>query len=177
MHTRERQREQLAMAGIACFPAPDLSFLTDAPAPAQLEAPYAMLVPGAAPHRLAKRWPVGRFAALAEALRARGIASVVVGIAAERALAAAIPGALDLTGRTDLFGLAAVARGAALAIGNDTGPMHVAAALGCRTVVLFSADSDPALTAPRGPAGEWPVVLRVPDLRDLPVEKVVAALP
>ena len=35
----------------------------------------------------------------------------------------------------------------------------------------------PALTAPRGPGGAWPTVLRVPDLADLPAERVAAALP
>ena len=39
-----------------------------------------------------------------------------------------------------------------IAIGNDTGPMHLIAAAGCPSVVLFSRDSDPALCAPRGPA-------------------------
>jgi ADP-heptose:LPS heptosyltransferase len=82
-----------------------------------------------------------------------------------------------LTGCTDLFGVAALAARAAFAVGNDTGPMHVAATVGCRCVVLFSADSDPALTAPRGPGGSWPEVLRVPDLSALPVERVTAALP
>ena len=55
--------------------------------------------------------------------------------------------------------------------------MHLAAAVGCPCVVLFSADSDPALTAPRGPTARWPTVLRVADLADLPVERVAAALP
>ncbi len=49
--------------------------------------------------------------------------------------------------------------------------MHLAAAVGCPCVVLFSADSDPALTAPRGPGGTLAAVLRVPDLADLPVDK------
>jgi hypothetical protein len=42
-------------------------------------------------------------------------------------------------------------------------------------VVLFSIASDPALTAPRGPGGSWPVLLSVDDLSDLPVGDVVAA--
>jgi len=61
-------------------------------------------------------------------------------------------------------------------VGNDTGPMHIAAAAGARCVVLFSGESDPDLTAPRGPGGEWPVVLRAPVLADLPMERVAAAL-
>jgi ADP-heptose:LPS heptosyltransferase len=174
MHTLERQREQLAMAGIATFPPPDLSWL----AGARFDLPrhYALLVPGAAPHRPAKRWPVDRFAALADILAGRGIAPVVLGSAAEAALAAAIPAAIDLTGRTSIADIATLGRGAALAVGNDTGPMHLAAAVGCRCVVLFSAASDPALTAPRGPGGAWPTVLCAPDLADLPVARVAEAL-
>lgn len=175
MHTLERQREQLAMAGVTTFPEPDLSWL--AGQDFDLPRPYALLIPGAAPHRPAKRWPAGRFAELAAMLRARGITPVVLGGAHESPLAAAIQQAIDLTGRTTLADIATLARGAAFAVGNDTGPMHLATAVGCRCVVLFSADSDPALTAPRGPGGAWPTVLRVADLADLPVGRVAASLP
>jgi ADP-heptose:LPS heptosyltransferase len=187
MHTLERQREQLAMAGIAAFPAPDLEWLGPR-GTLSLSTPLSasggeegkrlgLLVPGASPHRPAKRWPAAGFAELAATLTARGVMPLVLGSAAEAPLAAAIPGAIDLTGRTSLFDIAAIARRAALAVGNDTGPMHLIAAMGCAAVVLFSADSDPALTAPRGPGGTWPNVLRVPDLADLPPSRVAAALP
>ncbi len=175
MHTLERQREQLAMAGITAFPDPDLSWL--AGQDFGLPRPYALLIPGAAPHRPAKRWPAERFAELAAMLRARGITPVVLGSAHESPLAAAIPAAIDLTGRTTLADIATLARWAAFAVGNDTGPMHLIAAVGCPAVVLFSAASDPALTAPRGPGGAWPTVLRVADLADLPAGRVAAALP
>ncbi len=175
MHTLERQRDQLAAAGITAFPPPDLSWL--AGRAFDLPTPYALLVPGAAPHRPEKRWPAGHFAALAATLKQRGVTPVVLGSAAEAKLAAAIPAATDLTGRTSLADIATLARGAAFAVGNDTGPMHLAAAVGCRSVVLFSAASDPALTAPRGPGGTWPTVLRAADLADLPVARVAAALP
>jgi ADP-heptose:LPS heptosyltransferase len=179
MHTLERQREQLALAGITCFPSPDLSWL-GGDVPADMPAANAVLVPGAAAHRPRKRWPVARFADLAQRLAAGGLVPVVLGSAAEAPLAAAIraacPAAIDLTGRTDLPAIAAIARRARVAIGNDTGPMHLAAAVGCRCVVLFSDDSDPSLTAPRGPGGTWPVLLRERDLSDLSVERVAAAL-
>jgi hypothetical protein len=55
--------------------------------------------------------------------------------------------------------------------------MHLAAAVGCPCLVLYSADSDPALTAPRGPDGAWTHVLRVDDLAHLPVDRVAASLP
>jgi ADP-heptose:LPS heptosyltransferase len=179
MHTRERQRDQLARAGITVFPPPDLGWLAAAPAPG-VPARFALLVPGAAPHRPEKRWPAERFAGLAHWLRRRDLVPVVVGTAAERDLAATIlrdtPG-LDLTGRTDLPALAAVAARAALAVGNDTGPMHVAAVMGAPSLVLFSGASDPALTAPRTVDGGWVGVLRARRLADLTLDQVAAALP
>jgi len=181
MHTLERQRDQLRMAGIADLPRPALGWLTGGPLPDLPPRPYAVLVPGASPHRPAKRWPPERFGALATRLMERGINSVIIG-GREEARAAAIiqadsPDAVDLTGSTTIPDIAAIAARARVAVGNDTGPMHLAAAVGCHSVVLFSAESDPALTAPRGPNGGWATVLHAPDLSDLPVERVAAALP
>ena len=180
MHTLERQREQLEMAGVADFPPPDLSWLAG-DQDVDLPDRFALLVPGAAPHRPRKRWPADRFGELAIVLAARGITPVVLGTAAETPLAVTIrhacPNTIDLTGRTTIESIAGLARRAALAVGNDTGPMHLITAIGCPCVVLFSAESDPALTAPRGPGGAWPTVLRVPDLADLSAARVAAALP
>jgi ADP-heptose:LPS heptosyltransferase len=179
-HTLERQRGQLRDAGIFNHPPPDLAWLTARPIP-DLPRPYALLVPGAAPNRPEKRWPAAHYAELARILHASGIAPVLIGTQAEHDLAAAItlqcPDAIDLTGQTDLLTLGALAHQAALAVGNDTGPMHLAAAVGRPCVVLFSAASDPDLTAPRAPDGAWSTVLRAPDLADLSVARVVAALP
>ena len=106
---------------------------------------------------------------------------MILGSAGEAGLAgtirAAVPAAIDLTGKTNLLELAAVIAKAEFAVGNDTGPMHLAAALGVPSVVLFGGGSDPALTAPRTPDGSWPVILREPHLPDLPVARVLAALP
>ncbi|MCC7282569.1 MAG: glycosyltransferase family 9 protein [Acetobacteraceae bacterium] len=180
MHTFERQRDQLAASGIAAFPVPDLSFLTARPVPA-LPDRFALLVPGASAHRPGKRWPAAAYGELAGIIAARGIIPVVIGAADEGALAATIcaacPQAQDLTGRTALLDVFAIAARAAFVVGNDTGPTHIAAAAGCRTIVLFSADSDPAMSAPRGPDGAWPTVLRVPVLADLSVARVAATLP
>ncbi len=178
MHTSERQSDQLARAGIAAVPLPDLRWL--AAAGPVLPRPYALLVPGAAPHRPAKRWPAERFAALGLRLLERGLRPVLVGASADAPLASAIlrdcPGALDLTGRTSLIELGGLAARASLAVGNDTGPMHLAAAMGCRAIVLFSRHSDPALTAPRGPDAASVRVLRADDLAALPVDRVAALL-
>jgi ADP-heptose:LPS heptosyltransferase len=175
MHTLDRQRDQLAMAGVPPGPPVELGWLAQR-APS-VPAPYALLVPGAAPHRPEKRWPAQQFGELASLLEGRGLTPVVVGAAPERPLAdiilRACPAAVDLTGRTSLSELAGLAAGAMLAVGNDTGPMHLAAAVGCPGVVLFGGGSDPALTAPRGRMQ----VLRAPHLAGLPLARVAAALP
>jgi ADP-heptose:LPS heptosyltransferase len=176
MHTQDRQREQLAIAGIATLPVPDLAWLDGDASRFALPARFALLVPGAAPHRPAKRWPEGHYGTLATHLAGSGRTPVILGTAAEAPLAAAIraacPGARDLTGRTAIADIAGLARRAALAVGNDTGPMHLIAALGTPALVLFSAASDPALCAPRGREVR---ILRAPDLRDLPPVQVIEA--
>jgi heptosyltransferase-2 len=103
----------------------------------------------------AKRWPAERYAALADRLREReGAGIVLVGgpgdRAAARAVLAAMRGpALDLTGRTGLQGLGACLRRMACLVTNDTGGMHVAAAVGTPVVAIFG-PTDPRATAPLG---------------------------
>jgi ADP-heptose:LPS heptosyltransferase len=174
MHTRERQLDQLRRAGIDAFPHPALDWL---PGTAQaLPDRYALFAPGAAAHRPGKRWPPEQYGLLGRMLTDTGVTPVVIGVKAEADIAALIalvcPGAVDLTGRTAMGEVFALARGAAVAVGNDTGPMHLAALSGTPCVVLFGPESDPALTAPRGPKGEWLTVVRVDDLGQLPAEDV-----
>lgn len=151
MHTVDRQREQLEMAGIHEFPAPDLDWLDADLSRFALPARFCLLVPGASPGRPAKRWPEDRFGALAAGL---DLPAVILGGPAETPLAAAIraaaPGAIDLTGQTSFADIAALGRRATFCLGNDTGPTHLVAAAGCPTLALFGQDSDPALCAPRG---------------------------
>ncbi|WP_309139618.1 glycosyltransferase family 9 protein [Siccirubricoccus sp. G192] len=174
MHTIERQREQLEMAGLRAFPLPELDWLDADISGFGLPPRFALLVPGASPGRPGKRWPAERYGALAAGL---GLPATVVGGPAEAPLAAAIaaaaPGVIDLTGRTSYAALGAVARRAAFAIGNDTGPTHLIAAAGCPTLALFGAESDPALCAPRGQAV---AVLRHARLAALEVAEVRVAL-
>ncbi len=119
---------------------------------------------------------MAQFATIAAALAARGLRPAVIGGPAESALAGAIragvDAAVDLTGRTSLFALIALAERAALAIGNDTGPMHIAAAAGAPSVMLFPGFSDPARFAPRGPHVR---ALQAERLADLPVGPVLDA--
>jgi ADP-heptose:LPS heptosyltransferase len=177
MHDIDRQFAQLTYAGITERPPVDLSWNTADIGRFGLPAHIALLVPGSSPHRPVKRWPAASYAAVAARLLETGITPVVLGTAGEQPLADAIchaaPGVIDLTGKTTLPELAPLARAAVVAIGNDTGPMHLIAAAGCRSIVLFSHDSDPDRCAPRGRSVR---VLRRPDLADLPVDAVLADL-
>jgi ADP-heptose:LPS heptosyltransferase len=176
MHTLDRQADQLAAAGIAEVPPPSLEWLDADTSGLGMPERFALLVPGGSAHRPAKRWPGERYAALARALAARGVTPVLTGAAAEAdvldRIHAAAPEALHLGGRTSLDQIAALARRAALAVGNDTGPMHILATCGCPTVVLFGDDSDPALCAPRGRAV---AIVRRAALATLPVAAVLEA--
>lgn len=179
MHTLDRQAEQLAQAGIASVPPADLSWAQADLARFNLPAakPYVLLVPGGSAHRPAKRWPAHRFAELAGWLHDKGFLAIILGSGAERELAddieAACPAVVSFAGRTDFLDIIALARGAAGAIGNDTGPMHLVAAAGCPSLILFSSASDPALCAPRGPEVS---ILRRDSLAQLDLDAVIAQL-
>jgi ADP-heptose:LPS heptosyltransferase len=180
MHTLDRQAEQLRMAGLAEVPPPDLSWAEADVGKFGLDGRYAMLVPGGARHRPAKRWAVERYIELAHWLDRQGITPVLIGAKAEagvlKAIANACPAARSLAGQTTFLDIVVLARGAVSAIGNDTGPMHLTAVAGCPSVILFSAESNPDLCAPKGARV---VVVRRPSLADLSsadVEKVLAAM-
>ena len=188
LHNLDKLADQLHVAGMApAYP------LGEGPAPSMawaartaegqavtlerfgLRAPFALLVPGASPVKPEKLWPIDRYAALAQALAARGVQSAVVGGPAEAPLAAAIqkaaPGSVDLTGKTSLVELAVLGSKAALCVGNDTGPTHLIAYAGAPGAMVMSRVTDPAHCGPRAAM----ISLKVEDLADLSVERVLEA--
>lgn len=101
---------------------------------------YIVLNPGAAWSN--KRWPPERFGALAAALRDRaGLPSLITWGPAERALAESVAraslGAATLAPATSVSDLAVLMREAALVVSGDTGPLHIAAAMGTPLVGLY----------------------------------------
>lgn len=178
LHTLDRQAEQLDHAGLPplAASAPDTAWLAALAEPiGGLAGRLALLVPGASPGRPLKRWPAERYRALAVALCDAGFTVCAMGGEGERELCEAITGGgvagRNLAGLTTLAQIADLGARAALAVGNDTGPMHMLAAAGAPCVSLFSGDSDPALCAPRGRV----TILRRADLAHLPVDEVLEA--
>jgi ADP-heptose:LPS heptosyltransferase len=107
-----------------------------------------VLHPGASDPR--RRWPVTSFARVGEVLTAAGAQVAVIGTEQERELVAAVVAtmhapALDLCGRLSPGGLAALLQAAHLVVANDSGPLHLAEAVGTATVGLYWALN--ALTA------------------------------
>jgi heptosyltransferase I len=119
--------------------------------------------------REAKVWGDNNFAALLDHLPAQRV--VLIGSTRERDRIEAINRgrARNLAGQLDLFELAELYRQCVVVITNDTGPMHLAAAVGTPVIALFG-PTDPALV---GPYGKGHVVLR--NMQSVTVEQVLAA--
>ena len=114
---------------------------------------YVTLMPGAE-YGPAKRWPSRSYAAFARAMMDRGEGVVLLGSPKDAEVGAEIvalaPGVIDLTGQTRLEDAIDLIAGARLAICNDSGLMHVAAAVGTPLVAVYgstSAANTPPLSA------------------------------
>jgi heptosyltransferase-2 len=145
--------------------------------------PFLAMLPGAA-YGQAKQWPADRMAETAARLaNDRGLRCVLLGAAHDTPAARAIESwlrahapehvgrVIDLVGRTSLSVLAGVLDRAAACISNDSGGMHLAAALG-RPVVAIFGPTDENATAPLGNHTVLvePVFCRPCQLRDCPID-------
>lgn len=139
---------------------------------------YAVIMPGAA-RGPSKQWPGERYIELGRRLyEGLGLRLVVIGTADEAELCDHIANsignsALCLAGKTGVEALVALLSASALVVCNDSGGMHLAAALGCHVVAVFGI-TDPDRT---GPLGEFVRVL-TPDgvacSRDIPKDSIQA---
>ena len=133
------------------------------------DRPYAVLNPGG--NNPAKRWPAERFAALADHLEhAHSLRVLINGGPAEAELARSIaeaatssPAVLPELGIT-LGSLKSIVGRASVLVTNDTGPRHIAAAMGVPMVTLFGPTDHRWTTIPTRPAGPETVLLADPEL-------------
>jgi heptosyltransferase I len=142
-----------AHATIAEFPIRPVESAALAAIQVKDTSPFALLNPGAAwPN---KRWPSDRFGRLAAWLRERhGLRSIALWGPGEEELARAVvsssSGAATEAPRTHLTDLVALSRAARLLVSGDTGPTHIAAAVGTPVVALFG-PTDPLRNGPWSP--------------------------
>lgn len=148
IHEVDRGLSLAAAAGASLPPGDDgrLAIRRDEPVRSGLPDSYVVVHPGASVP--ARAWAPERHAALVAELTRRGRGVVVTGAPDERCLTARVAGddAADLGGTTDLGGLAEVLAGADAVVVGNTGPAHVAAAVGTPVVSLF---------APTVPSVRW----------------------
>ncbi|MEQ8333597.1 glycosyltransferase family 9 protein [Nisaea sp.] len=177
IHTQDRQRTQLEIAGITDVGPSDLTFMDSDIGRFDLPDPFALLIPGSSLKMAMKRWPAASYGEIGRRLHKAGITPVLLGGTEDQDAIKTIreicPEARDLSGQTTLYDIPALARAARRAIGNDTGPMHMAALSGCPTIAIFSTKSFPEKAAPRG---ENVTLLVEEDLARLSVDSVWNAI-
>ena len=153
----ERMKVAAKMAGGAGSVTAQLDWLASAKASISKQA--VVLVPGCSPAKPSKRWPAAHFAAVARELMASGRDVAIVGTAADRYAAdlviAEAPGCTDMVGKTDLASLTTLFASAHAVIGNDTGPVFLAAKTGVPTLMVMGQDTDPDMSAPTGAKAGW----------------------
>jgi heptosyltransferase-2 len=155
----QRYASLASAPAISVAPLPEVRLRVDEPARLATLArlgldagqPAAVLCPGAE-YGPAKRWPAQHFADLAKRLAASGWAVWLLGAAGDRQLGAEIATlsggvSVNLCGRTSLDEAINVLGSADVVVSNDSGLMHVAAALGRRLIALYGSSS-PDFTPP-----------------------------
>jgi len=126
------------------------------------EDPLVVLHPSAGSER--RRWPTQNFAAVGDALAEAGARVAVVGVEKDRALISEVVEttnreAYNLCGRLSLAGLAGLLSRCAVAVSNDSGPLHLATAVGAATVGIYWGpnliNAGPLMRARHRPALSW----------------------
>ena len=157
LHTLERQKDQLEVAGIKNKINLDWSFFKSDISKFSLKNNLFLLVIGGSPHRPQKRWPIKNYISLIKYLNKKKIWPVIIGGESEKKYLdqKILPGLKlkNLVGKTSYFDLAEIARKSKWIVGNDTGPMHLLVQCSnpyTKKIVLFGSKSNPKLCAPRG---------------------------
>jgi ADP-heptose:LPS heptosyltransferase len=147
-HTVESSMAVLRWLGVRCEQAPPLQYASHSDEAARIEEklkgrPYIVIHPGSIMET--KRWQGKKFGEVAQGLASRGLTVVVTAGPGEESFASEVAkqagGTVILLGLT-IPELAELIRGARLFVGNDSGPMHLASAVGTPVVAVWgSSDS------------------------------------
>ncbi len=180
LHAFVRFADQLEIAGLdlkgqnELFP--DLSWLKRDVSHLNFPKKAVLLVPGSSLKGAYKRWPAEKYAELAVWLHKKGVNPILLGgpddVNVVNRIVEIFPTIHNLSQKINFFEIGVLASKALATIGNDTGPIHLAAAIKCPTLVLWSDFSDPEVYAPRG---RHVKVIYSPNLIDLDLKKVQKA--
>ena len=136
---------------------------------------YALILPGCSAGNMEKRWPVEKFAELVLKLQEEGLPSVVSGTSAEEYeinfICERAKQAVNVMNKSSIYDIPALAQRAAVVVGNDTGPTHIAAFSEAKTVVLYRQDK--AFVSV-----DLPNVVNIikPNINDIKVEEAFSAV-
>ncbi len=174
----EGHKQTLALAGISSVEIDKLDWLEADISAFNLPDKYVLIVPGCAPNRPEKKWPVENYIDLCRYI-SKNLKAMPVLIGTEkeaditRKISQTIDSGkiIDLTGKTTLEQIVTLARNAFCAVGNDTGPIHLIGVTSCPAIVIFNENkhSNPKRHAP---LGENVVYIAAPDLKDISVKRV-----
>ena len=124
-----------------------------------LTQPYAVLIPGCSLAKPEKRWPAENFAELTRRFNTNNYSVVLTGTSADRDVVGVVqslsPDAINLCGQTSIADLARLYATSVSVVGNDTGPVFLAAATGAPTVMVMGPNTNPSSSAPIGPRSGW----------------------
>jgi ADP-heptose:LPS heptosyltransferase len=152
MHIFDRFADQLKIAGIPHTPLPHVEWANTDIIKFKLPEKFILLIPGCSAQAEFKRWPAAYYAQLAQRIWERGILPVVIGSIVDQTVVQDVlrlcPHVLDLFQKTSLLEVIALAHHAQAIVGNDTGPVHLAAAKRKPTLMLFSGVHNPKKIAP-----------------------------
>lgn len=159
---------------------PSLEWLPET-VPLMQEMPdrFVVIMPGSSRsgNSLRKRWPAAAYCEVIQYLGAQSISSLLIGGVDEedvlRQIQQHCPTAINLCGKTTLRDIGVLAKHALAVIGNDTGPLYIAAAAGKPTHVLWSGFSDPRV---HGPLGAHVHIHYADNLVTLGAEGIIALL-
>ena len=132
-----------------------------------------LLVPGSSRTGQYKRWPAEYYGALAQHILDEGYSPVLIAgpddLDAASCVKEICPGIVDLTLKVNFLEIAMLAKQAIAVVGNDTGPLHILAAMKLPTLVLWSKASPPDVYAPKGPHVH---IAYEEDLKNLSLDRV-----
>lgn len=171
----ERLKTQVQLAGISEVPLDRFDWLNEDVEQFSIPQPYALIAPGTSPKRPEKLWPIQHFVEVIQWLGEKQIPSVLIGTAIEEERISKMMGlvpknfVINLCSKTSLGHLAALGRKAKIAIGGDTGPMHVFGAVDCPQIVLYGTTDPKKLK----PLGRHTHILHNPILSQLPAKQVI----